>query len=155
MSCRWIHHQWSNVPIPTNDHQIRFADQWPPSLLFRRPGYLWSYPLAKTFLWLRERTPLPKVLQVWPMFETNMLSPNCFQKPSRGRFLGLILKRLQEDSGLTSLEHDTLSQFWVFPVRDLDLIRREMRTKTSGHESTRFKESLSFSCFFLLLLLLL
>eukprot|EP00434_Breviolum_minutum_P028797 symbB.v1.2.025470.t1/scaffold2474.1/size78372/2 len=30
----------------------------------RRPGYLWSYPLAKTFLWLRERTPLPKVLQI-------------------------------------------------------------------------------------------
>lgn len=30
----------------------------------RRPGYLWSYPLSKTFLWLRERTPLPKVLQI-------------------------------------------------------------------------------------------
>lgn len=29
----------------------------------RRPGYLWSFPLASTVLWLRERTPLPKVVQ--------------------------------------------------------------------------------------------
>eukprot|EP00913_Durusdinium_trenchii_P000184 g167.t1 len=30
----------------------------------RRPGYLWSFPLASTVLWLRERTPLPKVVQI-------------------------------------------------------------------------------------------
>ncbi|CAJ1363241.1 unnamed protein product, partial [Effrenium voratum] len=30
----------------------------------RRPGYLWSYPIASSFLWLREQTPVPQVVQV-------------------------------------------------------------------------------------------
>ena len=69
--CRYISHEVrGSVPIPTKWPQ----DSICPSLAIfpfsRRPGYLWSYPLAKTFLWLRERTPLPKVLQVWPMFES-------------------------------------------------------------------------------------
>jgi len=30
----------------------------------RRPGYLWSFPTASAFFWLRERTPAPQVVQV-------------------------------------------------------------------------------------------
>lgn len=30
----------------------------------KRPGYLWSFPVANTFLYLRERTPLPRVVQI-------------------------------------------------------------------------------------------
>ena len=137
------------VPIPTNDHQIRFADQWPPSFLLQATwlslvlSFGQNLPMVtRTHTFAQS---LAGVADVWNQHVVPQMFPKAFLRKvlgsdfeeATGRFRFNIIR-----------EHDTLSQCWVFPVRDLDLNRREMSTKTSGHESTRFKESLSFSFFF-------
>ena len=72
----------------------------------RRPGYLWSFPTASAFFWLRERTPAPQVVQAsmgqrWSLALQKSLSNSlpglgagCSEPCSHGLVAGALSSRL-------------------------------------------------------------